>query len=177
MRKLAVEAADNGLLAPELAAGITRVKGAKSKGVHLGDWLSLRQAQALLNAPDTTTKKGLRDRAMLAILLGCGLRRSEVAGSATLLRWLKDPDFDTAYREARRAALRQSVARLQQASGAAVTTLLKLMVDPATPPSTKARAADSALDHSAKAVEIEDIEARVAELERAAEASRQGRLR
>jgi site-specific recombinase XerD len=79
VRKLAVEAADNGLLAPELAAGITRVKGAKSKGVRVGIWLSLRQAQALLNAPDTNTKKGLRDRAMLAILLGCGLRRSEVA--------------------------------------------------------------------------------------------------
>ena len=95
----------------------------------------------------------------------------------TLLRWMKEPEFDAAYREARRAAFRQSVARLQQASGAAVTTLLKLMVDPATPPSTKARAADSVLDHSAKAIEIEDIEARVAELERAAEASRQGRLR
>jgi site-specific recombinase XerD len=79
VRKLAVEAADNGLLAPELAAGISRVKGAESKGVRVGNWLSLRQAQALLNAPDTTTKKGLRDRAMLAILLGCGLRRSEVA--------------------------------------------------------------------------------------------------
>ena len=79
VRKLAVEAADNGLLAPELAAGITRVKGAKSKGVRVGNWLSVRQAQALLNAPDVPTKKGLRDRAMLAILLGCGLRRSEVA--------------------------------------------------------------------------------------------------
>jgi site-specific recombinase XerD len=79
VRKLAVEAADNGLLAPELAAGICRVKGAKSKGVRVGNWLSLRQAQALLNAPDVTTKKGLRDRAMLAVLLGCGLRRSEVA--------------------------------------------------------------------------------------------------
>ncbi len=79
VRKLAVEAADNGLLAPELAAGISRVKGAKSKGVRVGNWLSLRQAQALLNVPDTATKKGLRDRAMLAILLGCGLRRSEVA--------------------------------------------------------------------------------------------------
>jgi integrase len=55
------------------------VKGAKSKGVRVGNWLSLRQAQALLNAPDAATKKGLRDRAMLAILLGCGLRRSEVA--------------------------------------------------------------------------------------------------
>jgi site-specific recombinase XerD len=79
VRKLAVEAADNGLLAPELAAGIARVKGAKSKGVRVGNWLSVRQAQALLNAPDVTTKKGLRDRAMLAVLLGCGLRRSEVA--------------------------------------------------------------------------------------------------
>jgi uncharacterized repeat protein (TIGR03803 family) len=79
VRKLAVEAADNGLLAAELAAGITRVKGAKSKGVRMGNWLSLRQAQALFNAPDTTTKKGLRDRAILAILLGCGLRQSEVA--------------------------------------------------------------------------------------------------
>lgn len=79
VRKLAVEAADNGLLAPELAAGICRVKGAKSKGVLVGNWLSVRQAQALLNKPDVTTKKGLRDRAMLAVLLGCALRRSEVA--------------------------------------------------------------------------------------------------
>ena len=58
VRKLAVEAADNGLLAPELATGITRVKGVTSKGVRVGNWLSLRQAQALLNAPDITTTKG-----------------------------------------------------------------------------------------------------------------------
>jgi site-specific recombinase XerD len=75
VRKLAVEAADNGLLAPELAAGISRVKGAKSKGVRVGNWLSLRQAQALLNAPDASTKRGLRDRAMFS--LSCS-----VAGSA-----------------------------------------------------------------------------------------------
>jgi integrase len=79
VRKLAVEAADNGLLAPELANGITRVKGAASKGVRLGNWLTVRQAQTLLNTPDATTPKGLRDRAILAVLLGCGLRRSEVA--------------------------------------------------------------------------------------------------
>src|SRR5216683_6223703 len=65
VRKLAVEAVDNGLLAPELAAGITRIRGVKSKGVRLGNWLSIRQAQTLLNAPDVSTKKGLRDRAML----------------------------------------------------------------------------------------------------------------
>jgi site-specific recombinase XerD len=79
VRKLAVEAADNGLLAPELASGITRVKGVASKGVRVGNWLSIQQAQKLLNAPDATTTKGLRDRAILAVLLGCGLRRSEVA--------------------------------------------------------------------------------------------------
>ena len=79
IRKLAVEASDNGLLAPELMAGILRVKGVKSKGVRVGNWLSLRQAQSLLSAPDVTTVKGLRDRAILAVLLGCGLRRSEAA--------------------------------------------------------------------------------------------------
>jgi|SRR5215813_2983035 len=48
----------------------------------------------------------------------------------TLMNWMKRPDFDAAYREARRLAFRQSIARLQQASSAAVTTLLKVMVDP-----------------------------------------------
>jgi site-specific recombinase XerD len=62
-------------LAPELAAGISRLKSAKP----VGDWLSARQAQALLNALDITTLKGLRDRAILAVLIGCGLRRSEAA--------------------------------------------------------------------------------------------------
>jgi transposase-like protein len=93
----------------------------------------------------------------------------------TLLKWMKEPEFDAAYRKARRAAFRQSIARLQQASSAAVTTLLKVMVEPGTPPSTKVRAADSILDHSAKAIELEDIEARVAELERAAEAAKEHR--
>ena len=72
VRKLAVEAADNGLLAPELAAGITRVKGGKSIGVRVGNWLSIQQAQKLLNAPDISTKKGLRDRAMLASCSAAG---------------------------------------------------------------------------------------------------------
>jgi site-specific recombinase XerC len=77
IRKLAAEAADNGLLAPELAAGISRVKSAKTQGIRTGNWLS--QQQALLSAPDIATLRGLRDRAILAVLLGCGLRRSEVA--------------------------------------------------------------------------------------------------
>ena len=93
----------------------------------------------------------------------------------TLLRWMKLPEFQLAYREARRAAYGQSIARMQQASGAAVSTLLKIMVDQNAPASTRVRAADSILDHSAKAIEIEDIEVRVSELERAAEAPKDSR--
>jgi len=98
--------------------------------------------------------------------------RTASIGTQTLLRWLKIPEFQTAYREARRAAFSQSIARLQQATSAAVSTLLKVMVDPNTPASTRVRAADSVLDHSAKSIEIEDIEARVSELERAAESTK-----
>jgi site-specific recombinase XerD len=82
IRKLVSEAADNGLLAPETAAGIARVRGAKRLGVRTGNWLPLQQAQALLQAPDITTPKGKRDRAILAVLIGCGLRRSEAAALA-----------------------------------------------------------------------------------------------
>jgi site-specific recombinase XerD len=77
VRRLAYEAADCGLLSPELAAGIQRVKGAKRLGLRIGNWLSAEQAKALLQTPDTATMTGKRDRAILAVLLGCGLRRSE----------------------------------------------------------------------------------------------------
>ena len=76
---LAMEAADNGLVDPHLAAGIARVKGITSGGRRMGNWLSKDQAQELLDAPDTKAVKGLRDRAILAVLLGAGLRRSEAA--------------------------------------------------------------------------------------------------
>ncbi|MGO4882330.1 MAG: tyrosine-type recombinase/integrase [Bryobacteraceae bacterium] len=79
IRKLAVEAMDNGLLAPDLAAGIQRVKSAKTLGVRTGNWLNTKQAQALLNAPDISKLVGLRDRAIIAVLLGCALRRFEAA--------------------------------------------------------------------------------------------------
>ncbi|HTU48275.1 MAG TPA: hypothetical protein VMF91_24665 [Bryobacteraceae bacterium] len=92
--------------------------------------------------------------------------RAAGIGHQTLLRWLKLPEFQDAYREARRAAFGQSVARLQHASSAAVSTLLKVMVDPNAPASSRVRAADSVLDHTLKAIEIEDIEVRVAALER-----------
>ena len=80
IRKFVMEAVDNGLpMPPGAAEGIGRVKGVKRQGVRTGNWLPKSEAQQLLDAPDANTLKGKRDRAMLAIMLGGGLRRSEVA--------------------------------------------------------------------------------------------------
>jgi site-specific recombinase XerD len=79
IRRLAYEAADCGLLSPEQAAGIRRIKGAKKLGVRVGNWLLANEARALWELPDAKTLKGKRDRAILSLLLGCGLRRGEVA--------------------------------------------------------------------------------------------------
>lgn len=98
--------------------------------------------------------------------------RTAGVGTRTLLRWLKLPGFQSAYRQARREVFGQAVARLQQGTSAAATTLLKTMIDPNTPASVRVRAAETVLQHAAKSIEIEDIEARVAELERAAEESK-----
>ena len=92
-------------------------------------------------------------------------------GPATLLRWLQIPEFQAAFRAAKWAAYSQSIGRLHQMSNAAVSTLGKVMVDPSTPAATKVRAADSILNHTIKAIETENLEARLSELERA-EASR-----
>ena len=77
VRRLAYEAADCGLLSADLAAGIRRVKGVKKLGVRLGNWLTAEQGQALWQAPDRDRLKGKRDRALLALLLACGLRRQK----------------------------------------------------------------------------------------------------
>ncbi|MGA2184077.1 MAG: hypothetical protein ABSH47_13715 [Bryobacteraceae bacterium] len=101
--------------------------------------------------------------------------RAAGLGTRTLLRWLKLPEFQTAYREARRAAFGQAGARLQQGTSAAATTLLKTMIDPGTPPSVRVRAAEAIFNHAAKAIEIENIEARVTALEAVAENAGQRR--
>ncbi len=77
VRRLAYEAADGGLLSADLAAGIRRVKGVKKLGVRLGNWLTAEQGHALWQAPDRRCLKGKRNRALLALLLACGLRRHE----------------------------------------------------------------------------------------------------
>ena len=78
VRRLAYEAADTGLLSPDLAAGIRRVKGARKLGTRLGNWLTVDEARALGQLPDRHTVKGRRERAILTVLLGCGLRRREL---------------------------------------------------------------------------------------------------
>ncbi len=95
-------------------------------------------------------------------------------GYKTLLRWLELPEFRDAYRKARREAVQQAVARLQQATGAASLTLLKLMTDPNMPGAVRLRAAAYVFDYAIKGIEVDDIEARLAELERSADEAKSG---
>ncbi len=113
---------------------------------------------------------GKRTRPFAALLTQRNVEEAARAAgisTPTLIRWQKEPEFAAAYREARRAAFRQSIARLQQASSAAAATVLKIMLDQSTPASCRLRAAESVLSVAAKSSEIEDLEARISELERA----------
>jgi len=101
-------------------------------------------------------------RTMEEAAVACGVSPS------TLSRWLKEPDFQAAYHEAKRAAFAQSISRLHQMTSAAVSTLGKVMVDPKTPAGIRVRAAESVLNLTFQSLENEDIEARVSELERTA---------
>jgi integrase len=78
VRRIAYEAADAGLLSPELAAGIRRVKGVRRIGVRLGNWLTPEQGRRLLEATTPASPREVRDQAMVAMLIGCGLRRGEL---------------------------------------------------------------------------------------------------
>jgi site-specific recombinase XerD len=78
VRRLAYEASDCGLLSPDLAAGIRRVKGAKRLGVRVGNWLTAEQGKKLLAVHSGQQLKDLRNHAVVAMLLGCGLRRAEL---------------------------------------------------------------------------------------------------
>ncbi len=80
VRRLAHEAADAGLLSPELAAGISRVRGVKQLGFRSGNWLSAAQSSEVLRHSSGDGMRAKRDYAMLAMLFGCGFRRSELVG-------------------------------------------------------------------------------------------------
>ena len=91
VRRLAHEAADAGLLSPDLAAGISRVKGVKQLGFRSGNWLSAEQSSEVLKHAGGDTMRAKRDYAMLAMLFGCGFRRSELVGwNWTTSRCAKD---------------------------------------------------------------------------------------
>jgi len=118
------------------------------------------------------------EQAILALLTARNIEEAaKIAGVSpkTLLRWQNEPAFDKSYRKARRNAFGQGTARLQQASGAAVSSILKIMVDQHAAASTKLRAADMVLSHGAKAIEIEDMDERLSALERAAEETKNKR--
>src|SRR5580704_14247647 len=134
--------------------------------------------QAMAGSSAKLTRK--QEEAIVALLSQRNVEeaaRVVGVGVRTLYRWLKEREFNAAYRSAKRASFSQSIARLHQMSAAAVTTLAKVMTDPSTPPSTRVRAADSILNHTVKAIETEDIEARVTELELAANTSKPSKWR
>ena len=79
IRRLAAEAADNGFITSEVAAGIARIRGVRRNGLRIGKWLTIQEAEKLMDSPDVSTLKGKRDKALLAVLVGCGLRREEAA--------------------------------------------------------------------------------------------------
>lgn len=116
-----------------------------------------------------------QDRAILALLTSSTLSEAAKAagiGEATLWRWLQLPDFQEAYREARRQAVNQAITRLQQATGEAVETLRNIARDDEAKDSARVTAAKVILEMAFKAVELEDLTARVEELERSAEVKR-----
>jgi hypothetical protein len=127
---------------------------------------------------DVTNLKPKQEEAILALLSNRNVEETARAVKLTprtLYRWLNEPEFDRAYRKARRKAFGQATARLQQASSAAVTVMMKTMLDTSAGASVRLRAADMVYSHAAKAIEIEDVDLRVSELERAMEVSKSSR--
>jgi len=114
-----------------------------------------------------------QDQLIVALLENPTLEKAAAAAgvsAVTLWRRMQEPEFVEAYRQARRESFSQSIARLQHASNAAVGTLLRVMTDREATPSSRVRAAEVVLQNALRGMEMEDIETRVAALERAADA-------
>ena len=125
--------------------------------------------------PDDPTLGSRQDRMILALLEHPTNEKAATAlgiSTVTLWRAMQKPEFAEAFRKARREAFSQSVARLQHASNAAVGTLLRVMTDREAPAASRVRAADVVLQTALRGIEMEDIEARVSELERVADATK-----
>jgi hypothetical protein len=108
------------------------------------------------------------DQAILALLEHGRMQKAATVlgvSDVTLWRWLQKPEFREAYRKARREAFSQSMAHLQHASIAAVSTLLRIMLDKDAPAASRVRAAACVLDHAADSFELEDLDVRLERLE------------
>jgi alpha-beta hydrolase superfamily lysophospholipase len=119
-----------------------------------------------------------QDEAIVALLMMSTIAEASKrvgVGERTLFRWLqRDTAFQAAYREARRQAVQQAIARIQRATSTAVTTLEAVMRDPDKPSSSRVSAARVVLEMALKAIEFEDLEWRVAALETALQQGRNG---
>jgi hypothetical protein len=108
------------------------------------------------------------DQAILALLEHGSMQKAATVlgvSDVTVWRWLQKPEFREAYRKARRHAFSQSMGRLQHASIAAVSTLLRVMLDKDAPAASRVRAAACVLDHAADSFELEDLDGRIERLE------------
>ena len=121
-----------------------------------------------MSEPIIMRRNRQREQLILALLQQPGLEKAAAAvGISTVTAWriTKTPEFKEEYRQARREAFSQSLGRLQQAAGAATSTLMKIMVDATAPAGSRVRAADRVLEHAQSALELEDIQVRLARLE------------
>jgi hypothetical protein len=135
----------------------------------------------LMAKTESRSSGGRHERLILALMQNANMERAAAAAGiseATLRRRMRDPEFQEEYRAARREAFRQAIVRLQHASGAAVSTLLRVMADQTAPASSRVRAASCVLERSREAMELEDIEVRLSKIEeRAIEAESRKRDR
>ena len=121
-----------------------------------------------MSEPIAMRRNRQREQLILALLQQPGLEKAAAAvGISTVTAWriTKTQEFKEEYRQARREAFSQSLGRLQQAAGAATSTLMKIMVDPTAPAGSRVRAADRVLEHAQSALELEDIQVRLSRLE------------
>jgi hypothetical protein len=121
-----------------------------------------------MSEPRAMRKTRQREQLILALLQQPAIEKAAaVVGISPVTAWriTKTPQFQEEYRQARREAFSQSLGRLQQAAGAATSTLLKIMVDPSAPAGSRVRAADRVLEHAASALEMEDMQVRLTKLE------------
>ena len=121
-----------------------------------------------MSEPIVMRRNRQREQLILALLQQPGIEKAAAAvgiSSVTAWRITKTPEFKEEYRQARREAFSQALGRLQQAAGAATSTLMKIMVDATAPTGSRVRAADCVLEHAQSALELEDIQVRLAKLE------------